>query len=354
MQTLTPNEAIHEFYRLKSNYERNYNEKYVSPIVKDSSSKKVMKYRFNRLPKPECINCKRNVSTLFSVTNNDKESVREFKAICGDRNAPCPLNIHIKMSYRVNMENAIEKESKELDKMKLNVIKEKNNALFFEFDTLNKFEENMNALLSKTELIGMYNETLMLRNDNPEHEKNLKHEIEQFNVELLKPFKDMINECEHNNYDVKMMNDALQFYVKELTPKMYQIRDIKYDVKYVEYDEDHHEYRLIQRENSYEKYFYYVQDIDKVVSMKKGMANTKTLKKRAPIKSTKQKTKKKILSLESDEDSESEIEAKPNDTSESDSTISLSPSSETKKLTVSDSKSREYANSGDEINDIFA
>ena len=74
-QTLTPIEAIDEFYRLKDKYETSYYEKYVKPIVNNSQPKKQKRVAFSRLPKNECINCKRNVGTIFTVKYNKSEYV---------------------------------------------------------------------------------------------------------------------------------------------------------------------------------------------------------------------------------------------------------------------------------------
>jgi hypothetical protein len=99
-QTLTVIEAINEFYRLKDKYESGYNKKYVLPIVKSKRSNNAKRVDFSRLPKPECINCKRNVGTIFTIKNDTKEDVRNFVAKCGDIPDPCPLDIQIKYSVR--------------------------------------------------------------------------------------------------------------------------------------------------------------------------------------------------------------------------------------------------------------
>ena len=94
-QTLTPIEAIDEFYRLKDKYETSYYEKYVKSIVMSSQTKKQKRVAFSRLPKSECINCKRNVGTIFTVNYYKPEFARKFIAKCGDFQDPCPLDIQI-------------------------------------------------------------------------------------------------------------------------------------------------------------------------------------------------------------------------------------------------------------------
>lgn len=65
---LDVNDALNEFYKLKSTYETEYYTKYVKPIISsEGMSKREKKAAYSKLPKAECINCKRNVGTLFSI-----------------------------------------------------------------------------------------------------------------------------------------------------------------------------------------------------------------------------------------------------------------------------------------------
>ena len=99
-QTHTPIEAINEFYRLKDKYERVYYEKYVNPIVKSNKSKREKRIDYSKLPKHECINCKRHVDTIFKVSSNNTELLKQFIVKCGDFQDPCPLDIQINYDFR--------------------------------------------------------------------------------------------------------------------------------------------------------------------------------------------------------------------------------------------------------------
>jgi hypothetical protein len=103
----TPIEAINEYYRLKDKYEKDYYEKYVKPIVNNNKSRREKRVEFSRLPKPECINCKRNVGTIFTIKGDDKELIHTYTAKCGDIVAPCPLNISIITPYTEPYEKAL-------------------------------------------------------------------------------------------------------------------------------------------------------------------------------------------------------------------------------------------------------
>ena len=91
-EKISVEDATNEYYRLKNLYETSYYEKYIKPIVKaDKKSKREKRVEYSKLPKAECVNCKRNVGTTFSIIG--KISERVFTVKCGDISAPCPLNI---------------------------------------------------------------------------------------------------------------------------------------------------------------------------------------------------------------------------------------------------------------------
>ena len=99
IQKITPIEAINEFYKLKDKYKSGYYDKYIKQIINnEKKSKREKRVEYSKLPKPECINCKRNVETIFTITNDADAGTRKFIAKCGDLTAPCPLDIQIDYS----------------------------------------------------------------------------------------------------------------------------------------------------------------------------------------------------------------------------------------------------------------
>ena len=94
--------ALNEYYKLKSNYENeNYKNKKVIMNNKELSKREKQR-EFQRL-KPKCINCKRVGGTLFTNTIKDKDddtkikNIRTLKAICGVHENPCNLKIIIEI-----------------------------------------------------------------------------------------------------------------------------------------------------------------------------------------------------------------------------------------------------------------
>jgi hypothetical protein len=277
-QTLTPIEAINEFYRLKDKYESEYYDKYVKPILKNKKSKREKRMEYSRLPKHACINCKRNVDTIFSITFNDDDYVRQFIAKCGDLSDPCPLDIQINYSFRNQIKKLVYTGMNEIEKIKLEIIKQKNSALFFDNKNIvSVFEKLTEKLKNETESTGSAIETDILKNDNPEKKALLNRTIDEFGKGFIIPFKQMIQDYKNNNDELKV-NQAIKFYIDEMIPKLKEIQQLKYDVNLIEFDNTANEYKLIQYPNSLENQEYYFESDDKVIKFVKGVKKTKTNK----------------------------------------------------------------------------
>ena len=282
-QTRTVIEAINEFYRLKDKYETGYNTKYVLPIVKSDRPNNAKRVDFSRLPKPECINCKRNVGTIFTIKNDTKEDVRNFIAKCGDFTEPCPLEIQINYSVRDQLYNSIIDGSKSIEAIKLEIIKEKNKALFFNKDVVSAFEKLTSDLKLKTEMVGFGIETNILRNYNPEKYALIKKNIDEFGKGFIVPFKQLISDY-MDTENALVLTEAVTFYVKEMVPKLKEIQEMKYAVNFVEYNPDDNTYKLIQYPNSLEDGEYFIKEDDKIVKFITGVRkekkskNSKTMK----------------------------------------------------------------------------
>jgi hypothetical protein len=71
-EKLSVNEAMNEYYKLKSKYETDYQEKYIKPILKaNDKSKREKRLEYQKLPKAECINCRRNVGSIFTIKKDE-------------------------------------------------------------------------------------------------------------------------------------------------------------------------------------------------------------------------------------------------------------------------------------------
>ena len=78
----------------------------------------------------KCVNCNRNVKTIFLTTYNEENKSRVLSAKCGDAENPCNLNIEIVLNPVELLDNMVNREKETLSAHQLQIIKTKNDLLF--------------------------------------------------------------------------------------------------------------------------------------------------------------------------------------------------------------------------------
>jgi hypothetical protein len=309
---ITINDAINEYYKLKETYEKTYYDKFIVPIIKTKDkSNKEKRVQYSKLPKPECINCKRNVGTIFSMKFIPEQFFKTFSIKCGDIKEPCPLNINFNYAERQTFEYNISLQQESLNKIKKDIILEKNNTLFnylSESEAMTIFDTLTEKLKDVSELFGYAVEKNILQNDNPAKLGLLKEKQEEFNKIYLTQFKSLLSEYKNKNKD-ELLLDAVKYYMNEMIPLINEIRSLKYEVNEVEYDEINNKYYLIQKKNSLQSKEIYMEDDDKIIDFTKGtkkITTSKTLKVKQtrPSKKTQKKRSKTTITLIEDEEEE--------------------------------------------------
>jgi len=86
------NTAIEQFYRMKNKYETLRYEKYVKPILTSKMSRKEKRREPTKIA-PECIFCKENVGTIFTIKNNKAPEL--FMETKVTENAPTEIPIDV-------------------------------------------------------------------------------------------------------------------------------------------------------------------------------------------------------------------------------------------------------------------
>jgi hypothetical protein len=293
-EKISVEDAVNEYYRLKNVYETSYYEKYIAPIVKASKkSKREKRVEFSKLPKAECVNCKRNVGSIFSIT--EKSFNRVFSAKCGDSVDPCPLNINIVNGKYNTFADEIVKYEDDIDTLKTNIIKEKYNIMFGytpEEIGIDNFAGMSNELKDTTLLTGHIIEKNILVNHNPEKEELLRKSATIFGNDYLMQFKQMVEQFNQDG-NAAIMTEAAKFYAGEMVPRLKEIQGLKYDECFVEYDQDSLQYKLYQIKNSLSNLETTDSSDAKVMSFVTGLKDTGT-KKMAEDKSKSKKKKKKL------------------------------------------------------------
>jgi hypothetical protein len=281
-EKVTINEVLNEYYKLKSKYEDNFHDKYIKPILRsEGKSKREKRLEYQKLPRPECINCKRNVGSIFTIKKNTQEYSRIFIAKCGNLDDPCPLNIVFDYSGRDELDKEILKHDTDIKEIKNKIIFDKNNMMFGYIDqtkAVEIFNTDTTELKEITEAAGFIMEINIQLNDNPVKKNLIKTNEDKLGIDYLLPFKRMIKEFEQTG-KTEILNKAVNFYVDELAPLAKTITNLKYDVSYVDFlekkdNEDPTEkgdlYILVQKKNNLYNLEYTLYGNDDIKSFVKG------------------------------------------------------------------------------------
>uniref|UniRef100_A0A6C0IGI1 Uncharacterized protein n=1 Tax=viral metagenome TaxID=1070528 RepID=A0A6C0IGI1_9ZZZZ len=299
-------EAINNFYKEKSKYESLLEKDKKSIIKNKELSWKEKRLEYKKL-KPKCVNCKRPVGSIFTITH-DSSKLNEFRilrATCGDRVNPCNFNININPGSYNNIVTDLKKEEDDLKKYKMKIIDEKNKLLFGYIsteDAVTNFEEIKNDITTSSELLGLYYKEYNNVFDNEEKKSMLKQLLSSSYL-LINQIKNAIKNYE-KTHNTQYCQDAVTMYIEQLKPILDKIMNLKYSASFVDYDIKNGVYSLIQQK-------YTIRNIEsmnvepQVINFEKGVAvvpQNKTKKARDEPSVKKNVTKKRQLLIEEDSD----------------------------------------------------
>jgi CII-binding regulator of phage lambda lysogenization HflD len=245
--------AISEFYKLKSKYETDILKKKKVIINDVTLSSQEKKNEFKKL-KPKCINCKRPGGTLFSVKFfTGKDEYREFKSVCGVVADPCNLNITVQVGKYDLLPVVLEGIEKEIDDNKKSIIDDKNRLLFGLMTTetaLQKFEGVKDYIANLTSLLETYLDEYNSITDNLEKKLELKESIikSYFYIDEIKESIKQFNQENNTQY----VRDIVNIYINNLKPLLNKITDLKYKENTIHYNESDNTYNLIQNQYTIE------------------------------------------------------------------------------------------------------
>lgn len=219
--------ALEDFYKLKSKYENELSKKKYKIYNNDNLTKKEKKQEIRKIKKT-CIQCKKQGGTIFSLKN------RTLKAVCG-ASEPCNLNIEIKLGVYVQKKHLIHELKRNILQIKENIIITKLNILFRleneevmleEFNKLKKeYQKQEKQLLELhryiEEKLNIANKKVLLKNA----KEFLQKELNNFN-ELIKNAK---IEKQKNNISISkaLLREAIEKYKDEITQLQQNIRNIE-------------------------------------------------------------------------------------------------------------------------------
>lgn len=317
---LTYRESIDNYYKLKAKYEEQIN-KIKSNLHNNSKlSIREKKRQFNEF-KPKCISCQRPVGTIFSNKYNEEEDSRSLLSMCGDRVNPCNLNINIDVGNYMLLPDLVKMNEVDIENIKNSIILDKNKLLFGMIVTekaLENFDDYKNEMNQITILLEYYLDLYNNLINNKEKNEELNKNIELLNIQIIsikKAIKDF-----NSTGDTQFIKDAVDIYInnlqlnKENNNLINKIQDLKYKLKYVEYDDVTGTYHLIQNKvgiNNLEIDLKEPKVISFNIGGKEMIKKSKTKKSKDMLKEDKTKTKKMRTKLiVEDETEEDRVEEK--------------------------------------------
>jgi len=253
-------ESLNEYYRLKNVYETKSTKLKRAAYEKGISKKDSIKRA--RMVKPPCISCGRKVGTLFTHVNGN------YRAICGDHlSNQCKLDIHIISGNFSRFDGLFTLYNEDIQDNKQTIIEQKMNTLFkyiSEETSAKQFKEELEQYNSTSDmykrLLDKYDEIY----NNVERETQLS-KYTQHMYRIREDIEKILDEYKKSG-NREFLNTAMDMYVKDLVPKIQQMRLTKYDTIYVEtISEDPPVTRLVTNEISTYSKDFFAGDESKVV-----------------------------------------------------------------------------------------
>lgn len=240
------NTVVDKYFELKTEYENKYNSM-KSRIINDKKLTIKQKRAKKDKLKIKCVSCKRNVGTIFELKNN------EYRAVCGDTDKPCDLNIRIRKPVIIRFDEKIRKHTIELDEIKTDIIKLKLTSVFnLEDDEI--IEKNFKKLTEKINDITRLLDRFKYYRDNTEDEETRNSNLKDLYSDLndnIKNIQENMNEyMDTENH--KYLQDTIEIYNDELRDILEKIRINKYRIQFMETDTGDNTFTLVQKKNTYE------------------------------------------------------------------------------------------------------
>jgi len=257
------------FYNMVSLY---YNYKHQYEMIKEKMRRRISasfekrntdKARQAYLKKkPECVNCGRNVGTIFQTEFRtmltDEDFRRTLVAKCGDNVSPCNLDIQISMPYMLLFDDTIEPTKESINSYKKRIIQIKNEVMFGymkEDDAIKRYTAIGDLLADDTKLL---EETLAFR-DKTTKQYQRRKQLEQAEELLERDVDEFIRLTKEYNVtrSDQLLKDSTMIYVGNISKTAKTITNAKYEYNEIEYNEDSNKFTLVQKEfplNSQQNY----------------------------------------------------------------------------------------------------
>ena len=255
-------EAINNFYTLKSKYEKKYNN-HLKKIRESDLSMGKKKKKMKNL-KIKCVGkkCKSTHGTRFEIKKT------KLIAYCGDTENPCGLKIDIFRGTYLYLPKILLDIESNLEDVKVEIIQLKL-ELLFGLSTEEQISENFTTLKEKYLELGaiVSNLNSMIINNNmivtqpsisEENKKTARDELIRLDniklLNLINVFRSIIKEAQQETAisSRQYFSDAIREYIDKIIPLLQNIRKTNYEIQTV-VDVGNGKFRLVQIKNTLDK-----------------------------------------------------------------------------------------------------
>jgi len=235
------NEAINQFYKLKSEYDDRY-KKFIQSIINNKSLSKNEKQKKMATYKKKCVVCGKEGGSIFDI-NEDTLLAR-----CGNPLKPCGFHIDIKRGNYISLHEAVDGFEEDINNDKISIIKNKLDLLFGyqDFEIMKSRFEKQKELFEENSSI--YREELKRLKD-VQNNSMKKLEVKKQNLDiyvLIEKIKQLIKDYNTNLKD-SYIKDIIMLYNDDLVPLLKKNISSKYDVNRIDYDGEDKTYHLVQK-----------------------------------------------------------------------------------------------------------
>lgn len=229
-------DALTKYMQLKTRYESKkigIKEKMLkaSEFISKKGKKQETKKEIPKT-KPNCVNCKRPVGTLFKKTDNN------YTAICGDVNKPCNLDINLFAGKRQDFEFAFTATKQSMEHTKQLLVKQKMDTMFSflnEKESAIQFKKRLEEYLEEQTQYQNYLDFHNKFHNNMNRDELIKRQTEKV-YEIRGRMNELIEEYKKDTFNKSALNTAINIHKTELIPELLSLRRLKYDI--VEINDD--------------------------------------------------------------------------------------------------------------------
>lgn len=216
-------ESLNAYFRLKQKYDLERKALLLKAFQKGKTKKQGQKLA--KEVRPKCIRCRRPFGTIFE--NRDERYI----AVCGNKNAPCELNIQLYHGHHTSREYILELYRERVGELKDTIISQKLDTLFQYISEETSVEKFKHKLKDYSDFNNIYKELLNEYTElhySPHKRELIRNKIRQI-YELRHAMKQMLTQYESDN-NPETMNVLTTIYVREYSPEIHNLRLLCYEV----------------------------------------------------------------------------------------------------------------------------